>query len=172
MKHSVKLGDKLIAKDVCLMDTGEEALVKGGIYKVTRVNQDGDVFCIKSELYEVHEFDISSLDKDSKDYFFDSVEWTRPTHEEEYVGTDKRYTEEKEDQAFEELEKKLNSTRPNVSHYLQGQIEPIDFINSHGFNFNLGNAIKYITRCNHKGTKKEDLQKAIDYINFELERDK
>ena len=62
--------------------------------------------------------------------------------------------------------------RPNVQHYLQGGIEPIDFINSHNMNFNLGNAIKYITRCNHKGTKKEDLQKAIDYLNFELEQTK
>lgn len=93
-------------------------------------------------------------------------EWERPTFKEEYTG-------EKEDQAFEELEKKLERekmTRPHVPHYQQGQIEPIDFINSHGFNFNLGNAVKYITRCNHKGTKKEDLKKAIDYINFELER--
>ena len=60
--------------------------------------------------------------------------------------------------------------RPNVHHYLQGGIEPIDFINSHNMNFNLGNAIKYITRCNHKGTKEQDLKKAIDYLNFELEK--
>lgn len=60
------------------------------------------------------------------------------------------------------------SMRPNVSHYTQGSIEPIDFINSHDLNFNLGNAIKYITRCNYKGSKEEDLKKAIDYINFEL----
>ena len=60
--------------------------------------------------------------------------------------------------------------RPQVNHYQQGQIEPIDFINSHELNFNLGNAIKYVTRCNYKGTKRQDLQKAIDYINFELER--
>lgn len=59
--------------------------------------------------------------------------------------------------------------RPKVEHYTKGGIEPIDFINSNNLNFNLGNAIKYITRCNYKGSKAEDLQKAIDYINFELE---
>ena len=93
------------------------------------------------------------------------------------------YTAEKEDKAFEELEMKLKKcqlekdvtktqgkTRPSVPHYQQGQSEPIDFINSHDMSFNLGNAVKYITRCNHKGTKQDDLKKAIDYLNFELER--
>jgi hypothetical protein len=60
-------------------------------------------------------------------------------------------------------------SRPKVSHYKKGKIQPIDYINSNQLNFNLGNVIKYVTRCNHKGTKKEDLLKAIDYINFELE---
>ena len=60
-------------------------------------------------------------------------------------------------------------SRPKVHHYQQGIIEPIVFINSHELGFNLGNTIKYVTRCNYKGTKKEDLQNAIDYINFELE---
>ena len=60
-------------------------------------------------------------------------------------------------------------TRPDVPHYKTGKIEPIDFINSNKLNFNLGNVVKYVTRCDHKGTKRADLQKAIDYINFELE---
>lgn len=38
------------------------------------------------------------------------------------------------------------------------------------FNFNLGNAIKYIWRCGHKGPAVEDLEKARQYINFEIER--
>ena len=60
-------------------------------------------------------------------------------------------------------------SRPKVSHYLEGAIEPIDFIMSHNMNYALGTAIKYIARCNHKGLKQADLLKAIDYINFELE---
>ena len=64
----------------------------------------------------------------------------------------------------------VEANRPTVPHYQQGNIEPIDFITSHDMNFNLGNAVKYITRCNHKGSKLIDIQKAIDYLNFELER--
>jgi len=104
-------------------------------------------------------------------------EWERPTFEDEY-------TRSRTDKAFDELEEKLKepgkimfiednkntSTRPITPHYQQGNIEPIDFITSHDMNFNLGNAVKYITRCNHKGTKLEDLKKAIDYLNFEIEK--
>jgi hypothetical protein len=43
-------------------------------------------------------------------------------------------------------------------------------VTSH-FNFNLGNAIKYIWRCNHKGSKVEDLKKAIWYIQKEIEKE-
>lgn len=64
------------------------------------------------------------------------------------------------------------SNRPKVPHYQNGGIEPIDFINSHNFNFNRGNCIKYVSRAGIKDplTEIEDLQKAIDYLNFEIER--
>ncbi len=38
------------------------------------------------------------------------------------------------------------------------------------FNYNHGTAIAYIWRCEHKGTKKDDLEKAIKHLKFELER--
>lgn len=38
------------------------------------------------------------------------------------------------------------------------------------FNFNRGNAIKYIWRAGLKGCEIEDLKKAIQYIEFEIER--
>ena len=69
-----------------------------------------------------------------------------------------RYFTEKEDM------------RPIVPHYQSGGIEPIDYINSHNFNFNIGNCIKYCSRAGLKGDAIEDLQKAIDYLNFEIER--
>ena len=55
------------------------------------------------------------------------------------------------------------------SHYNQGKYEAIDVIEDWELNFNLGNAIKYIARCNHKGKKSENLQKAIWYLNRELQ---
>lgn len=66
---------------------------------------------------------------------------------------------------------KYGDDRPKVKHYQQGSIEPIDYINANNLNFNIGNVIKYVTRA---GLKTEDafsdLEKAIDYLNFEIER--
>ena len=65
---------------------------------------------------------------------------------------------------------KKEDMRPIVPHYQSGGIEPIDYINSHNFNFNLGCVVKYITRAGKKGDAVTDLKKAIDYLNFEIER--
>jgi hypothetical protein len=54
------------------------------------------------------------------------------------------------------------------SHYKVGGIETIDFIEAKGLNYNLGNAIKYITRADHKGSKAQDLAKAIWYLKREI----
>lgn len=55
------------------------------------------------------------------------------------------------------------------SHYNTGKIEVIDAILDWKLNFCLGNAIKYIARCEHKNNKEEDLKKAIWYIQKEIE---
>ena len=53
-------------------------------------------------------------------------------------------------------------------HYNTGTYEVIDVIEDWQLNFNLGNAIKYMARCNHKGNKVQDLEKALWYINREI----
>jgi hypothetical protein len=50
----------------------------------------------------------------------------------------------------------------------KGGIESIEVIEAFELNFNLGNAIKYILRCNKKGNKEQDLEKAIWYLNREI----
>ena len=60
-----------------------------------------------------------------------------------------------------------NSTGP--SYYKRGSIQVWDFIRDQGLNFHLGNAIKYICRAGYKDSKVEDLQKAIHYLQNELE---
>lgn len=55
-------------------------------------------------------------------------------------------------------------------HYNVGKIEVIEAIEDWKLNFNLGNAIKYIARCEHKGNKKQDLEKAKWYIERELRK--
>lgn len=57
-------------------------------------------------------------------------------------------------------------------HYTTGKIEVINFIDDKQLTYCLGNAVKYITRAGKKDPNKtiEDLQKAIWYINHEIER--
>ena len=55
------------------------------------------------------------------------------------------------------------------AHYKVGGIETIDFIEAQKLSYNLGNVVKYITRADHKGSKRIDLEKARWYLNRELE---
>ena len=56
------------------------------------------------------------------------------------------------------------------SHYAKGRrFEPKDVIADWELGFNLGNALKYISRCGRKGDPVEDLQKAKECINFEID---
>ena len=54
------------------------------------------------------------------------------------------------------------------THYNQGAVECIEVIEQLGLGFHLGNALKYIWRCNDKGRKIEDLRKALWYIEREI----
>ena len=56
------------------------------------------------------------------------------------------------------------------SHYKKYKIQPSRFINENKILFAEGNAIKYICRNQDKG-KKQDLLKAIHYIQMIIERD-
>ena len=55
------------------------------------------------------------------------------------------------------------------AHYKAGGIETIDFIEAKGLNYRLGNVVKYITRADHKGNRKQDLEKAMWYLKREIE---
>lgn len=85
---------------------------------------------------------------------------------------------ETEEKAKEEKKPKVVSTMPkdnpvsHPSHYADGKIEVIDFIEDKGLNFNRGNAVKYLCRAGKKDPAKEveDLEKAVWYINHEIER--
>ena len=50
------------------------------------------------------------------------------------------------------------------AHYKVGGIETIDFIEAKQLGYHLGNAVKYITRADHKGNRKQDLEKAKWYL--------
>lgn len=56
-------------------------------------------------------------------------------------------------------------------HYCFSKYEPRKVIREWGLNFNLGNTLKYIVRAGRKtdNTKLEDLLKAREYLDFEIE---
>ena len=56
------------------------------------------------------------------------------------------------------------------SPYINFKIQPSKFINDNKILFAEGNAIKYICRHSYKG-KKEDIMKAIHYLEMIIERD-
>lgn len=69
--------------------------------------------------------------------------------------------------------KEKNSSVAHPSHYAEGRkYEPIDVIFDWNLDFDLGNAIKYISRAGRKDPNKvkEDLEKAIFYINDFISR--
>ena len=62
---------------------------------------------------------------------------------------------------------KLEDPVNHPSHYTDGSIEVIDFIEDKKLGYHLGNSVKYICRAGKKDPTKtiEDLKKAIWYIN-------
>ena len=72
----------------------------------------------------------------------------------------------------ERVRKEMGLCEINKSHhYNVGRFEAIEVIEDWDLNFNLGNALKYIARCNHKGNKIKDLEKALYYIRREIDND-
>nr|DAW67025.1 MAG TPA: nucelotide kinase [Herelleviridae sp.] len=60
----------------------------------------------------------------------------------------------------------------NPAHYCKGRkYEPKDVIHDWGLNFNLGNAVKYISRNGRKDGNSvlQDLMKARQYLDFEID---
>ena len=66
---------------------------------------------------------------------------------------------------FKPKEEKADDEIDMVNHpqHYQHGIEPIEYIESHNLNFNLGTVIKYVSRAPLKGTDLQDLKKAKWY---------
>lgn len=64
----------------------------------------------------------------------------------------------------------LKETVDHPAHYggADNPYEAIKVIEAWGLGFNLGNAVKYIARAEHKGSTVEDLRKARWYLDREI----
>ena len=63
------------------------------------------------------------------------------------------------------------SDQNGPNYYKRGTTDVWDFIRDQGLNFHLGNAIKYVCRAGYKDSKIQDLEKAIHYLQNELEHE-
>ena len=70
------------------------------------------------------------------------------------------------------LVQQLHDNKNTTPSHYQGTIQPIDLINAQNLNFNLGNVVKYVCRAGKKQGENvlSDLEKAKNYINYEIER--
>ena len=75
----------------------------------------------------------------------------------------------------ETLEEKMDAVIDDPvnhpSHYTSSKIEVIEYILDHGFDYLLGNVVKYISRAGlkSKDTEIQDLEKAQWYLNRKIE---
>lgn len=61
----------------------------------------------------------------------------------------------------------MKATQP---HYDNGKdYDLIDVISDYSLNFNRGNVIKYVARAGKKDNELQDLLKAVDYLNREID---
>ena len=68
------------------------------------------------------------------------------------------------------IEKKYDNVN-HPKHYTEGrQYETIDVIEDWKLGFNLGNAVKYISRAGRKDDIVQDLEKARFYLDREIQR--
>ena len=68
--------------------------------------------------------------------------------------------------------KERESIIEHPAHYCEGRkYEPKDVIRDWELNFNLGNAVKYVSRAGRKENNSllQDLKKARQYLDFEIE---
>ncbi len=56
----------------------------------------------------------------------------------------------------------------NPKHYQGNKFEVIDIIEDFELGFRLANTVKYILRCDKKGNRKQDLEKARWYLDREI----
>ena len=71
---------------------------------------------------------------------------------------------------FKNMNTKKEDLVNEPPHYKGNKFEVIDIIEDFNLGFRLANAVKYVLRCEKKGNKKQDLEKAIWYLKREIEK--
>jgi hypothetical protein len=134
----------------------------------------GDKVRIRKDLQVGEIYGILSLTKEANRFLGeeDKVVGVTPQGNYELVRNGFVWSEEMLERVDETPETEKEDVVNHPSHYTQGKIECIDYIIDKKLSYCLGNAVKYITRCELKngGQKRiEDLEKAVFYVKKQIE---
>ena len=101
--------------------------------------------------------DVLSVTKTENDVYYEVLD---PRDETSYINVPSEFGE------LITYEVPYNDPVNHPSHYADGRIEVIDYIEDKNLGFHLGNAVKYISRAGKKDKAKtaEDIRKAIWYL--------
>jgi hypothetical protein len=129
----------------------------------------GDVAAHFGTTYQIVYMTKKNMKEDKPDARLPKL---KPTKEYSYAWIDTNQLDESAKDALASQLITMEEPQPDPvnhpSHYKTGGIETIDFIEAKELNYNMGNAVKYISRAEHKGNKKQDLEKAVWYLNREI----
>lgn len=159
---NLKVGDKVRIKDnVEECEFGyTSSMLKyiGGIATIMKINYEDEIqLDVDGGVWYWSEDVLELIDKSK-------LKLT----EEEFKQTVKGLSEEKKQIEDDIVDDSVN----HPSHYTDGKIEVMDFIEDKQLNFARGNVIKYVSRAGKKDPNKEleDLNKAMWYLKREIER--
>lgn len=63
---------------------------------------------------------------------------------------------------------KISEFPSKPTHYKTNSFDVIDFCKEYNLNFNRGNIVKYVARAGKKDDEIKDLEKALDYLQREI----
>ena len=131
---------------------------KGNGWKTVSLSMSDKPILGRTNTITMAEDDITNLTDEQKERLAYNLGRARMRMQ---SSTDKPYWENK-------IQETPADNINHPEHYKAGGIETIDFIEAKQLNYHLGNVVKYITRADHKGNRKEDLLKAQWYLNREI----
>lgn len=182
-----KVGDKVLVKPS--LASGGEIVVKDkpkGVELTDAMRKFANKIVTIKDKATIGFFDCFSIEEDGgADVWWDTLFLPVPDYVQKHYkgrGPDGPSVtlEEMPGQTVEYPLKRNDDPVAHPAHYTYGKIEVIDFIQDKDLNFALGNAVKYIVRAGHKAEQGmsdeekaiQDLEKAKQYIDFEIEHRK
>ncbi|EQK39786.1 hypothetical protein C672_3661 [[Clostridium] bifermentans ATCC 638] len=155
--------DKLIGSSLTvgkIYEIREVVACRGDVIYIEVVNDKGKKVSYASDFFKKVNDDELDVDLSSK-YHIHNKKPSKNPLEEKILNENKRKNIDKGNN---------NPIKPN--HYKSGKFDVIAFCFEHELDFALGNVVKYVVRAGKKDSSKEleDLLKAQEYLNREIER--